>query len=156
MLFQWFGIEDGDINVNYEKQFVIYNVEKEQTTKVVTPITEEQTVTVEQVTDEPPVKQPKLVKEQTIDKLTFQEIAKTRLKNFSKSESEVQEYDNYIYSVLKECVSREKSVKYNVYAIVTNVRREPTPCRTNKLMSQVYITDPSCEGTYGFSDFQFR
>ena len=134
---------------------MIYNVEKELPTKVLTPISEDQTVTVEQVTDEPPVKQSKLITEQTIDKITFQEIAKTRLKNFSNSE-EVQEYDNYIYSVLKECVSREKSVKYNVYAIVTNVRREPTPCRTNKLMSQVYITDPSCEGTYGFSDFQFR
>ena len=134
---------------------MIYNVEKELPTKVLTPISEDQTVTVEQVTDEPPVKQSKLITEQTIDKITFQEIAKTRLKNFSNSE-EVQEYDNYIYSKLKECVSREKSVKYNVYAIVTNVRREPTPCRTNKLMSQVYITDPSCEGTYGFSDFQFR
>jgi len=52
-------------------------------------------------------------------------------------------------------VSLKKSDKYNVYAIVTTVKREPSPTRSYKLMSQVYITDPSCEGTYGFSDFQF-
>ena len=70
--------------------------------------------------------------------------------------SEVEEYDDRVYSTINECVSVEKSVKYNLYAIVTNVTREPSPTRGSKLMSQVYITDATCQGTYGFTDFQFR
>ena len=70
--------------------------------------------------------------------------------------NEVEEYENNIYSTISECTSIEKSVKYNLYAIVTNVKRVPTPTRSLKLMGQVYINDPSCEGTYGQSDFQFR
>ena len=97
------------------------------------------------------------INEESINQTTFQDIAKARLKSSAVSGVEVQEYDNYKYSQIDECISIERSVKYNLYAIVTNVRREPTPTKNNiKLMSQVYITDPSCQGTYGFSDFQFR
>ena len=67
-----------------------------------------------------------------------------------------EEYDNYQYTMLRECNSIEKTVKYNLYAIVTNSKREPTPTKGFKLMSQVYITDQSYQGSYGYSDFQFR
>ena len=128
----------------------------------VEPISSDMNAQPESVTDEPQIKQPKLVTqvneyEETINKTTFLEIANARHKSSVVSGSEVHEYDNYIYSQIDECISLEKSVKYNLYAIVTNVRREPTPTKNNlKFMSQVYITDPSCQGTYGFSDFQFR
>ena len=156
--FQWFGLEDADLNVNYEKQIVIYNVIAEEHPEVLDPVANDQDVQPNQIQDEPPIKQSKTsVEKERINELTFPEIAQFRSKTIAANDVEVQEYDNYTYSQLNECVSLLKSDKYNLYAIVTNVKREPSPTKNNfKLMSQVYITDPSCEGTYGYSDFQFR
>ena len=120
-------------------------------------VANDQDVQPNQIQGEPPKKQSKkVVEKDPINKLTFPEIAQFRSNTITTDNVEVQQYDNYIYSQLNECVSLKKSDKYNVYAIVTTVKREPSPTRGYKLMSQVYITDPSCEGTYGFSDFQFR
>ena len=122
------------------------------------PVSNDQDAQPNQIQDEPPIKQSKkIVENKRLNELTFPEIAQFRSKSTTRNDVEVQEYDNYTYSQLNECVSLLKSDKYNLYAIVTNVKREPSPTKNNlKLMSQVYITDPSCEGTYGYSDFQFR
>ena len=100
-------------------------------------------------------KKPKVLSNENIDQATFPEIAIARQKNVNKKDL-VDEYENYVYSEIKECNSIEKSIKYNLYAVVTSVKREPLPTRGSKMMSQVYITDISCEGTYGRSDYQFR
>ena len=121
------------------------------------PVANDQDVQPNQIQDEPPIKRSKkVVEKERINELTFPEIAQFRSNTITTDNVEVQEYDKYTYSLLNECVSLQKSDKYNVYAIVTTVKREPSPTRGSKLMSQVYITDPSCEGTYGHSDFQFR
>ena len=107
--------------------------------------------------EEKSTKELKFLSENDISTKTFPEIARMRQKHATTATSEgIEEYSKYLYSTISECVSIDKSVKYNLYAIVTNVKRVPAPTRSSKLMSQVYITDPSCEGSYGFIDFQFR
>ena len=156
-ILQWFGIDDSEINVNYEKRIIIY--------KQVGDMTEQQNIS-----SRPPIvqnldnqnlavqaspKKPKVLSNENIDQATFPEIAIARQKSVNKKDL-VDEYENYVYSEIKECNSIEKSIKYNLYAVVTSVKREPLPTRGSKMMSQVYITDISCEGTYGRSDYQFR
>ena len=94
----------------------------------------------------------KLLSDEAASKTSFAQIASIRRGPIS---NEVKEYEDSVYSVISECVSIDKSVKYNLYAVVTNVKRLPTPTKGIKLMSQVYIADPSCQGTYGYPDFQF-
>ena len=91
--------------------------------------------------------------DEEVHKTSFAQIANIRRGPIV---DEVKEYENTIYSQINECISIDKSVKYNVYAVVTNLKRLPSQTRGSKLMSQVYVADPTCMGTYGHPDFQFR
>ena len=180
---QWFGLEDEDINVNYEKRIAIYrhnpehisnkdtntspNASKEnqapfpEETNQVASVVEANMDINKELSDKSirdavkTTRSGELVSNEDVNKTTFTQIANMRRRNPITTE-EVNEYTDLIYSTINECVSVEKSVKYNLYAIVTNVKREPSPTRAAKLMSQVYVTDATCQGTYGFLDFQFR
>ncbi len=63
--------------------------------------------------------------------------------------------DKLIYSKINECTSTERGVKYNLWAVITNVKRPPGPTRGRRLMAQVYIQDQDCKGTYDRPDYQF-
>jgi len=59
----WFGLEDEDVNVNYEKQIVIYNIIAEEHPEVLDSVANDQDVQSNQIQGEPPKKQPKKVVE---------------------------------------------------------------------------------------------
>jgi hypothetical protein len=156
LYFQWFGLDDEDINVNYEKRIVIYKCVPENSATIEVNISpNHQNKEKETTPQEQNNRKQKAVSVDDISKKTFAEIANMK-KRCPISSNEVEEYENNRYSTISECTSVEKSVQYNLYASVTNIKRAPTPTRMLKLMSQIYVTDPSCEGSYGHSDFQFR
>ena len=58
------------------------------------------------------------------------------------------------YTALTDCQPSERK-KYNVWAVITKVTRQPSSTKGVWLMAQVYIQDPEYQGSYGFPDFQF-
>ena len=62
---------------------------------------------------------------------------------------------SYSYTKLKDCTSLAKAVKYNAWAVVISVSKQPRPTKGKKLMGQVYVRDPGFVGSQGKADMQF-
>ena len=101
-------------------------------------------------------KNKRTMREHDVANTSFTELAKKKKSNDLANDIGVKEYDDKVYATIDHCISIEKNVKYNLYAVVTNMKRLPSQTKGAKLMSQVYIADQSCQGTYGHPDFQFR
>ena len=61
----------------------------------------------------------------------------------------------YSYTKLKDCLTLWKGAKYNAWAVVISVSKQPGPTKGKKLMGQVYIRDPGFTGSQGKADMQF-
>ena len=64
--------------------------------------------------------------------------------------------DPRVYTPLNGCRINPR-VLYNVWAVVTKVRMEPSQTKKNadRIMAMVYIQDPTFKGSFGFPDYQF-
>ena len=61
-----------------------------------------------------------------------------------------------MYTPLK-CCKINPRVLYNVWAVITKVRRRPSPTekKLERIMAMVYVQDPTFAGSFGFPDYQF-
>ena len=61
-----------------------------------------------------------------------------------------------VYTALSGCKINLR-VLYNVWAVITKVRREPSPTekKAERIMAMLYIQDPTFKGSFGFPDYQF-
>ena len=61
-----------------------------------------------------------------------------------------------VYTPLNGCRINPR-VLYNVWAVITKVRREPSPTekKAERIMAMLYIQDPTFRGSFGFPDYQF-
>nr|XP_040569290.1 uncharacterized protein LOC121118770 [Lepeophtheirus salmonis]XP_040569291.1 uncharacterized protein LOC121118770 [Lepeophtheirus salmonis] len=59
------------------------------------------------------------------------------------------------YTLLAHINKEDLNTSYNVWAVVTKVKRDPSPTNSKFMMATVYIIDEHYQGSFNFYDFQF-